>query len=183
MLQRPADRSWPHSLAHCWSIVLACAEGLDHTKVAAQEGVHSAAVSKWRKRFIEQRPGSRFSSVGIATSAVLKMSRTQNTVKGLHVYDAGCDRRMAKALGELAATPAILSALRAVDRRTFFGSGSGNLLGSSALPDLGIPSPQPDPWGRLTNPWTEWRGTGGATDLLRSENGQNTFEAWNPTAP
>jgi transposase len=43
------------SLAQRSRIVLGCAEGLDHTEVAAKEGVHPATVSKWRKRFIERR--------------------------------------------------------------------------------------------------------------------------------
>jgi transposase len=55
-LQRWARRpKSPHSLAQRCRIVLACAEGLDHTEVARQEGVHPATVSKWRKRFIERR--------------------------------------------------------------------------------------------------------------------------------
>lgn len=55
-LQRWARRpKSPHSLAQRCRIVLACAEGLDHTVVAAQEGVHPATVAKWRKRFIERR--------------------------------------------------------------------------------------------------------------------------------
>src|SRR5256885_3537861 len=55
-LQRWARRpKSPHSLAQRCRIVLGCAEGLDHTEVAAREEVHPATVSKWRRRFIERR--------------------------------------------------------------------------------------------------------------------------------
>lgn len=36
-------------------IVLACAEGLDNTQVAAKLGVCSATVGTWRRRFVERR--------------------------------------------------------------------------------------------------------------------------------
>ena len=36
-------------------IVLACAEGLSNTEVAARERVSRPTVSKWRSRFIERR--------------------------------------------------------------------------------------------------------------------------------
>ena len=46
-LQRWARRpKSPHSLAQRCRIVLGCAEGLDHTEVAAREGVHPATVSR-----------------------------------------------------------------------------------------------------------------------------------------
>lgn len=45
----------PHSLAQRSRIVLACADGLDSTEVAAQVGVHQATVGKWRRRFLERR--------------------------------------------------------------------------------------------------------------------------------
>lgn len=43
------------SLAQRSRIVLACAEGLDHTEVAARLDVHPATVGKWRRRFVAKR--------------------------------------------------------------------------------------------------------------------------------
>jgi transposase len=43
------------SLAQRSRIVLACAEGLDSTAVAAKVGVHQATVGKWRRRFLDKR--------------------------------------------------------------------------------------------------------------------------------
>jgi len=43
------------SLALRSKIVLACAQGLDNTAVAAKLGVVPATVGKWRRRFIEKR--------------------------------------------------------------------------------------------------------------------------------
>src|SRR5260370_2389063 len=45
----------PHSLAQRSRIVLECAKGADNVAVAAKLDVHEAAVSKWRRRFIERR--------------------------------------------------------------------------------------------------------------------------------
>src|SRR5262247_2698716 len=43
------------ALAQRCKIVLACADGLPNTKVAAELGVHPDTVGKWRRRFIRQR--------------------------------------------------------------------------------------------------------------------------------
>jgi transposase len=43
------------SLALRSKIVLACAEGLDNTQVAAKLGVVPATVGKWRRRFVDKR--------------------------------------------------------------------------------------------------------------------------------
>jgi transposase len=45
----------PMSLAQRSRIVLACADGLDNTAVAAKVGVNQATVGKWRRRFIAKR--------------------------------------------------------------------------------------------------------------------------------
>jgi transposase len=43
------------SLALRCRIVLACAEGLGNAEVAVRLGVHPATVTKWRRRFVDQR--------------------------------------------------------------------------------------------------------------------------------
>src|SRR3954470_1476177 len=43
------------SLALRSKIVLACAQGLDNTQVAAQLGIVPATVSKWRRRCVAKR--------------------------------------------------------------------------------------------------------------------------------
>jgi transposase len=56
MLQRWARRPKSvQSLALRCRIVLACAEGATNNEVADRVGVHSATVSKWRRRFVERR--------------------------------------------------------------------------------------------------------------------------------
>jgi transposase len=45
----------PMSLAQRSRIVLACAEELDNTAVAAKVGVNQATVGKWRRRFVAKR--------------------------------------------------------------------------------------------------------------------------------
>ncbi len=55
-LQRWARRpKSAQSLALRCRIVLACAEGATNNEVAERVGVHSATVSKWRRRFVERR--------------------------------------------------------------------------------------------------------------------------------
>jgi len=48
-------RKTSHGLATRAAIVLACAEGLDNTRVASRLGVSKAMVGKWRSRFVESR--------------------------------------------------------------------------------------------------------------------------------
>jgi transposase len=48
-------RSSAQALAQRSRIVLACAEGLSNTDVAAREGVSLPTVGKWRKRFLARR--------------------------------------------------------------------------------------------------------------------------------
>ncbi|WP_028478935.1 helix-turn-helix domain-containing protein, partial [Nocardia sp. CNY236] len=48
-------RKSAQALAQRSRIVLACAEGLSNTDVAARERVSLPTVGKWRKRFLERR--------------------------------------------------------------------------------------------------------------------------------
>jgi len=48
-------RKTSHGLATRAAIVLACAEGLDNTRVARRLGLSKATVGKWRSRFVENR--------------------------------------------------------------------------------------------------------------------------------
>ena len=99
--QRPTSTQ---RLAQRARIVLACAEGLDNTRVAARLGVCTATVGTWRKRFAarrldgltdEPRPGTPRTVTDAAVEQVITRTLETKPVAATHWSTRG----MAKATG------------------------------------------------------------------------------------